>query len=279
VDRDLRIRDRRAREQAIARRVVIRRALPALTVTLAAVLLASCGKGGSTSSIASTPRSGASRSGASKSGGGGKSAPVTHARALAYANAVNLTASDVPGFTASERHEHDTARERRLEHEMTSCAGLTGASKGVLEAGSKSFELKRGVVNLSVSSEVSVEPSVARAQQLRDAVASPRVRGCFSRYVGLLLRSLHVKGASIGPVTIQSGTPPAPGTGGGFGWRITASFAVRGVKLPFYLDILGFVDGPSEVTLTSSGLLRPFPAEAQQHLYALLLARAKAHAL
>ncbi len=274
MDRDLRIRHRRAREQAIARRVVLRRALAALGVMLAAALLASCGKGGSTSSSAS--KSTASNSGAARAG---KSAPVTHARALAYARAVNLTASDVPGFTASDRHEHSSPHDRQLEHELMSCAGLSGTSKGVLEEGSKSFELKRGIVNLSVSSEVSVEPSVAQAQRLRGAVASPRVRECFSRYVGLLLQSLHVKGASIGPVTIQSGTPPAPGTGGGFGWRITASFAVRGIKLPFYLDILGFVDGPSEVTLTSSGLLRPFPAEAQQHLYALLLARAKANAL
>jgi hypothetical protein len=80
-------------------------------------------------------------------------------------------------------------------------------------------------------------------------------------------------------VTIQSGTPPAPGTSGGFGWRVTASFEVRGIKLPIYLDFLGFVEGPSEVTLLSSGLLRPFPAAVQQHLFALLLARAKAHRL
>ncbi|HEV2973685.1 MAG TPA: hypothetical protein VGX69_01650 [Solirubrobacteraceae bacterium] len=259
---------------------MIRRALLALAAMLAAALLASCGKGGPTGSGAaagsSRPRSGASQPGAA---GAAKGAPVTYATARAYARAVNLIASDVPGFTASELHEHNTARERRLEHELMSCAGLTGTSKGVLEEGSKSFELKHGIVNLSVSSEVSVEPSAAQARRLRGAVASPRVRGCFSRYLELLLRSLHVKGASIGAVTIQSGTPPAPGTGGGFGWRITASFGVRGVKLPFYLDILGFVEGPSEVTLTSSGLLRPFPAEAQQRLYTLLLTRAKAHAL
>jgi hypothetical protein len=54
---------------------------------------------------------------------------------------------------------------------------------------------------------------------------------------------------------------------------------VRGIKLPIYLDFLGFVEGPSEVTLLSSGLLRPFPAAVQQHLFALLLARAKAHRL
>jgi len=51
------------------------------------------------------------------------------------------------------------------------------------------------------------------------------------------------------------------------------------MKLPIYLDYLGFVDGPAEVTLLSSGLLRPFPAAIQQRLFALLLSRAKAHRL
>jgi hypothetical protein len=44
------------------------------------------------------------------------------------------------------------------------------------------------------------------------------------------------------------------------------------------LDFLGFVDGPSQITLVSSGLLQPFPAAVQQHLFALLLARARTHA-
>ena len=111
------------------------------------------------------------------------------------------------------------------------------------------------------------------------AIRSAHVRGCFSRYLEQAFRAEHVGGATVGAVTIQAGTPPAPGTSGGFGWRVTARFAVRGITVPLYLDILGFVDGPSEVTLLSSSVLRPFPAEAQQHLFALLLARAKEHPL
>ena len=161
---------------------------------------------------------------------------------------------------------------------MLSCAGLAGAGKqAVLEEGSKSFQLKQGVIDLSVSSEVTVEPSAQTALGALAAIRSAHVRGCFSRYLERAFRA--VPGATVGPVTSQSGTPPAPGTSGGFGWRVTASFGVRGIKVPLYLDVLGFVDGPSEVTLLSSSVLRPFPAEAQQHLFALLLARARAHPL
>ena len=72
---------------------------------------------------------------------------------------------------------------------------------------------------------------------------------------------------------------PAPGTTGGFGWRATATLTVRGIKVRFYVDILGFVYGSATVTLSSSGVLRPFPAAAQQRLYSTLLKRAKVHPL
>jgi hypothetical protein len=200
-------------------------------------------------------------------------------RALAFARAVNLTASDVPGFTAGEREGSSSANEKHLERQMMRCAGLGSTAKGVVEAGSKDFRLKHQIVDLSVSSEVSVQPSAAQAQQGLAAIRSPHIRGCFSRYLTQVFDSEKVKGATPGPVTVQSGTPPAPGTSGGFGLRVTATFLVHRIKVPVYLDFLGFVDGASEVTLTSSGLLQPFPASIQQHLFALLLARAKAHPL
>jgi hypothetical protein len=282
MDRDLRLRNGRAREQAIVRPVLILRVLAPLVLLLSGTTLAACGKSSLSSTTVAVARSSTTAKpaspGAPKSTS--PSGSVTLARARAYARAVNLTAADVPGFTPGERHERNSPAERRLEREMLRCTGVTGTSKGVLEESSKSFELKRGVINFSVGSEVSVQPSAAQAERIREAVASSHVRSCFSRYLEQLLESEKLPaGASAGPVTIQSGTPPAPGASGGFGWRVTASFDVHGVKLPFYFDILGFVDGPSEVTLMSSGVLRPFPAAAQQHLFTLLLSRAEANAL
>ncbi len=210
-------------------------------------------------------------------------------RALAFAQAVNLTAEDVPGFTAKTKHSSDSAREKKLGRELAQCTGATvlssgegnfpGEGKAVADESSKDFELKHGVIDFSVSSGVSVQSSAAGARKGLQAIRSAHVRKCFSHYLQLLFAGQHVQGATPGPVSIQTGIPPAPGTSGGFGWRITASFTIRGIKVPLYLDFLGFVDGPAEVTLLSSGLIRPFPAEVQQHLFATLLARAKAHKL
>lgn len=163
---------------------------------------------------------------------------------------------------------------------MLQCAGLGGSSgEAIAQKSSPSFQLKRGLVNLGVSSEVSVEPSAAQAVKGLTVIRSAHVRGCFSRYLSLIFKSQKLSGATAGPVTIQSGDPPAPGTSGGFGWRVTASFKVRGITVPIYLDFLGFVDGQSEVTILSSGLLRPFPAAVQQQLFSLLISRAKEHRL
>jgi hypothetical protein len=272
-----------------------------LLLVLPGIALASCGKGGTstvTVRASGTGTGSSSEPGASGNGSanGTKSSPAPPAakspsreRALAFAQAVNLTAEDVPGFTAKAKQSSDSAREKKLGRELAQCTGATvlssgegnfpGEGKSVADESSKDFELKHGVIDFSVSSGVSVQSSAAGARKGLQAIRSAHVRKCFSHYLQLLFAGQHVQGATPGPVSIQTGIPPAPGTSGGFGWRITASFTIRGIKVPLYLDFLGFVDGPAEVTLLSSGLIRPFPAEVQQHLFATLLARAKAHKL
>lgn len=211
--------------------------------------------------------------------GGTPSRSITKPQALAFARAVNLTAADVPGFTVSSEHQGQTTREKRLERDLLRCVGPVGSGKELAEESSKNFELKRGILELSVSSAVSVTQTPATAARELAAIRSPHIRICLSHYFGLLFRSQQYPGATVGPVSIASGNPPARGTTGGFGWRVTATLIVGGTTIPFYLDILGFVYGPSTVTLFSTGALRPFPAVAQQRLFSLLLSRAKARRL
>jgi hypothetical protein len=206
-----------------------------------------------------------------------KGSALTKAQALAATRAVNLTAADLPGFTVSSGKQTKTTRGKGYERELLRCLGPQASVAQLAEASSKDFELSHGILQLGVNSEVSVAPTPAMASAKLAAVRSPRVRGCFARYFERLLKSQRYAGAAIGPVSLASGTPPASGTTGGFGWRVTATLNIRGVRALFYLDILGFVYGPATVTLFSTGALEPFPAEAQQRLFGLLLQRAKAH--
>ncbi len=206
-----------------------------------------------------------------------KGTPLAKARALAAARAINLTAADLPGFTVSSRKQTKTAGEKGYERELLRCLGPQAAGAQLAEASSREYELSQGILQLGVSSEVSVAPTAAMASAKLAAVRSPRVRGCFAHYFEQLLKGQRYAGANIGRVSLASGTPPAPGTTGGFGWRVTATLDIHAVRVSFYLDILGFVYGPATVMLFSTGALEPFPAAAQQHLFGLLLQRAKAH--
>jgi hypothetical protein len=238
-----------------------------LAATIGCVLAASVtGCGGSGHGARKPPRA---RSGA----------VPTHAQAASFASAVNLKAADVPGFSASSKQPAESSRERSLQRELQRCAGPLPFGGGVLDVQSPAFKLKQDVVDLSVSSEVAVARTGALASRAFAALNAPRVRRCFSHYLDRLLAGERYRGAVPLPVSILTGTPPAPGASASFGWRVTASFMLKGIRVSLYSDILGFVLGPARVTLVSSGALRPFPATIQQRLYSLLLARARASAL
>jgi hypothetical protein len=259
-----------------------------LMLLLAGASLVACGSGRHSSSKAATSTAG---EGSDKRAVPAPGKPLSKAQAIALAQAINLRASDVPGFKASPREEktHETAAEKRLEQEMLRCVGASGLGsafgsgrgsgfgKSLAEGRSKDFKLEHGILNLSVHSEVSVAQSAALASRDLSALRGSRVKACLSHYLNLFFKAGVHPGTSIGPVSIQSGTPPAPGTSGSFGWRISATFTVRRIPVPFYFDILSFAYGPAEVTLFSSGLPAPFPAKAQENLFSLLVARAREH--
>jgi hypothetical protein len=258
------------------------RRLTVIPVLLAAgALLGACGR--SNPAAVATVTEQATTTGGSHTGtqtappaaGRGSSAK---AQALAFARAVNLTAADVPGFKATAEHHSETGTEKRRQRELQTCAG--GGFEGgdsVAQESSPDFKLERGILDLSVNSEVSVARTPALAAKELATIRSSHFRACLTKYLNLLFGEQDRPGTTVGPISIVQGTPPAPGASGSFGWRITASITARGVKLPFYQDMLGFVYGSAEVSLVSSGALRPFPAAVEQQLFTLLLDRAKAH--
>jgi predicted small lipoprotein YifL len=209
------------------------------------------------------------------------------ARARAFVRAVNLQASDVPGFAVSGEHHqhHEGAAEKRLERELHACAGGLGVSPGakehtaIAEASSPTYERKAGIASQSVSSTVTVEASAAAAAKLLTALHSRTLQTCLSHAFAGLLRAQHISGASIGPVSVKYGSPPAPGTGGGYALRVRTTIVVHQIPIPFYLDILGFVDGQAEVSMLAITVPQPLTATLEEHLYELLLERTRSHAI
>ncbi len=264
---------------AVMRRMA---AIAVLLATGGPLVLAGCGKGGLTVGT-TTARSNTTSTTRAGSGGPAAHPPAGRDRALAqaqaFARAVNLSAADVPGFRVSSEHarEPETSAERRLKPELRRCFGSTRETKGLVEAGSKKFERSAGIASQSVSSEVTVAQRGALTARELGAIRSGHLPACLSHYFDLLLESQKVHGASIGPVSTKEGSPPAPGMAGSFGLRFTATITVHGIRIPFDVDILGFADGPAEVSLSTFGLPQPFPAALEEQLFSLLVRRAKAH--
>lgn len=203
--------------------------------------------------------------------------PATKQQAEAFVSAVNLRAGDVPGFKGSTEHATETAAEKRLEQEMLHCAGWAGFGSGIAEGSSQSFKRETGKVALGVSSSVSVARSSAMAAKELAAMRSGRTKGCLSHYLDQLFKSQKDQGATFSPATVIAVAPPAPGTSGSFGWVIAMTITLHRVALPVYLEILGFTNGPAEVTLFTSSLPTPFPAAVEHRLFSLLVERARTH--
>jgi hypothetical protein len=244
----------------------------ALMLLAAAGLVAACGKASHPETVARPP-AGTPRP--------ASSGTVSEPQARAFAHAVNLTLADVPGFRAApgREHEHETAAEQRLEHEMLLCLGASVSGSALTEASSQNFERESNVLDQTVKSEVTVAHSSAVAAKGLASVKSAHARTCLSRYLNMLFRDSKYRGARFGRVSISEGSPPSAGTTGSYGWRIAATITTHGIQIPFYVDILGFVDGPAAVSLFSSGAPVPLPAATEQQLYLTLLARARAHRL
>ena len=257
------------------RRMIVILALPA-----AGGLLVACGSGSlvPTTTVVRAVAGRSAHAAAVAETSAAASRLFTKAQAIAFAHAVNLTAADVPGFKVSSEHEHETAAEKRLEHEMLRCVGALGSnSHGIVEMSSEEFERETNTGDESVQSEVSVARTPTLATRELAGIRGSHVRVCLSHYLNLLFKSHKYHGAAVSPVSISQGTPPAPGATGSFAWRITTTITLHSVTIPVYIDILGFVDGPAEVSLFTAGVSRPFPAATEERLFSLLLTRDKMH--
>jgi hypothetical protein len=235
--------------------------------------LAACGGGGSSHAKAGTSSFPHTTSTTTRT-----ETTLTRAQALALSHAVNLRASDVPGLTASHERQHESAAERRLQRKLLLCVGPAGSSEqGPGGGSSPSFARHSGILQQGVSSSVNVAASSAAAAKALAELRSPHTRACLQGYLDALFAGPTFKHGHVDHVAITLGVPPSFGTTGSFAWRIAVKFTIHSIHVPFYLDVLGFVNGPAQVMLLSSGLPVPFPARAEEQLFSLLVARAKAH--
>jgi hypothetical protein len=222
-----------------------------------------------------------------------------------FARAVNLRPGDVPGFVAEPRkrerlHLHNKAFEGS-ESQYRRCYANGKRGKPLPKFRSEKFARGGGLHSESVSSEIEIAPTLARARRelavARSALSSPTSRRCLARafdMLGAQNQAIQVgKGRVRGSIRITVGnlriTPLSLGsithdTDGGFGSNVamtvtyTVSARGRTVTVPtsLQLDALAVLVGRGEVTLSTVTLGGSFPSELEARLFSLLVSRAVA---
>jgi hypothetical protein len=236
----------------------------------------------------------------------GVASPLTrglsaHAQYAGFARAVNLQSRDVPGFIAKPKptkrvRSHLKAFEGGSQ-QYQRCFSVGRQTRSVLKASSDKFTLggSAGLHSESLGSEVEIAPTIAAAQHelktIRRALSDPTAGRCLARAfdaLGTQGQAIHVRSTTVRvtvgnlrlvPFDVGSVTR---GTNGGFGFSLTMTVtytaSVRGrtrtVPTPLRLDVLAFVVGRGEVTLTTSTLGASFPPELEARLFSLLVSRA-----
>jgi hypothetical protein len=203
--------------------------------------------------------------------------PLTKAQARAFARAVNLRAHDVPGFKVSPpEHEHETSAEKQQGHALLRCVGSVAFKRALFQAGSKDFERQTNSSTESVRSDVEVAPTPALAAEQLAAARSEHARACLSSFLQQLFSTQgHTEGGTVGPVSVEVFTPSGPGTAGTFGWRISTTFSLHGIRVPVRFDILGFGYRTALVLLFDFGFPQPPAGSHEQSLFSLLISRAQ----
>jgi hypothetical protein len=263
---------------------LFRLAVMGIATLAAGGVLAGCGGGGGTAS-ALAPGGSSGTATALVPGGG----TVTKAQAAAYAQAVNLRATDLPRMEAG-KPEHEGKAPSRLEFELARCDGALNPQIRVLNRVSPTFtpssegEGENEGEHEQIHSSVEVLPTQAIAAKNNAAQLSPHGLDCTRSLIPAAIANSDTRSVRYGSVTLRHLPNPLPGVPGSFAIEITMN--VLGVPSQLaatpphvYIDILGFLSGASEINLGAIGFPKPVTEATEQRLTETLYSRAHANKL
>jgi hypothetical protein len=236
-----------------------------------AMLVAGCGSSGSSTTA-----------GSQRSDQAGSGSEISKARAVAYAHAVNLTATDVPGAVVRSQ-ERESGAPSLQSVQFARCAGAVNPDGRVVDVKSAIFRIGQGTEPTRLKSSVEVMPSAALAAQDYAAARSSRGQACLARLLPQVLEGTTARVADFGPATASFLPNLLPAGQASFGVRVitslTAIVAGKQTRLPVYLDIFEILAGPAEVSLTATSVSQPASSATERRLLSLLCTRAQAHKL
>lgn len=204
-------------------------------------------------------------------------APLTTPGTTTAASKINLTAADLPGYTASPPDETQDAATEAAEDAFTRCVGASTAEP-VADFSSDDFTKGEQLPAVNVSSEVAFVADPAQVKQDLQAFASDKANDCIATFVQQAIGEGE-EGLTFTAPEVSRLTPTAQGVDGAFGFRVVLEAQAEGQTIPFTFDLLAYGKARTEVTLLVLGVGTSVPEAERDALFAKLVERGTANAL
>ena len=233
-----------------------------LALVVTAMLLAGCGSSSHASSVGAPV---------------GADKPIPSPQAVAYADAVNLRAADVPGLQATRLKPRAETTDGPFGAAIDGCESSAVRAGVVLGITSQRFVHLSSPLE-SMGSGVYYFKSEALAREYLTAAHGPRFAACVKTVASNGAKAVTREGSKVaGPMFIDPrlSTLSVSLQGvQGYGLRLATRppLGDRGGS-EAYTDFLS----DAVITLTAIGKTHPFPAARERRLLALLYSRAEAH--
>jgi hypothetical protein len=201
--------------------------------------------------------------------------PLTAARAAAFAHAVQLTTSDVPGAHEAPASKTPSARER----EAAQCGGHAAPTIG--SGHSRELQRGQGLERETISSSVEILRDAHSVEKNLSGSKSTGGLRCYERVLARSLQSeadpnIKLLGVSVAPLQVS-----VAGAGRAQGLRILARVGVpgAGAVVRLFVDAVTLPYGPAEIDLFGTSFVQPVAERTEQELLTLLHQRALAQKL
>jgi hypothetical protein len=188
----------------------------------------------------------------------------------ATATAMNLKASDLPGWTQTPNQT--SSADQALTTRLASCAGAPNPSQAdVVDVMSPNFDQGQ----TEVSSDATMVRTHADGLADLNALKSSKLSSCFQQVAVPTLKTQLPSGATLSNFQVNAFSPTgAPPDSFALHVTITVSVPQQG-SVAVDVDEIGFLVGRAEVSLTSTDLGAAPSQTLENRLLSLLVARSQ----
>lgn len=208
-------------------------------------------------------------------------APITEPEAVAFARAINLRATDLPGWRAVPPLEPmvgEYTHDRRCNQIV---AVLAIEQSPIFQRVAPPGVVPLGPGLETTASTVDVMSTSSLAAREVEAFKTPLRRYCFARSLELRHQRIWGQYSRLGFNRARWQSLRLPRAADGFTIHLTGTdtFAGSSNRESVRVDALGFTVGPADIYLVAQGEPGPVPSKLEHRLLSVLYHRALAHEL